>query len=192
MKWMLTCLYALCMTATAQAENAYISVAPRPIFSMTSPVTVANTVAETSMLGVGVGTLVLPANYLIAGRTLKLWMMGRRSTSGNPTERLQLKLDGVTVLDSGTVTSGSATNEIWECRALITVRTTGISGTSAANGFYMEESGTGNNNIFGLVNTGAMTINTTIAHTIGATWTWGVASTLNTITDSNLVIELSQ
>jgi len=184
---------AIVLSSGAKAESVGQSSLNTPnltVFTQTTGVTITNTVAETSILGAGVGSLVIPANYLRVGRSYKIWMIGRRSATGNPSERLQLKLNGVTVLDTGTATSGSATNEVWECRAVLTVRSTGLTGTGAANGFYMEQSGSGTNDIFGMINTAAIAIDTTIPQTMSATWTWGVASTSNSITSSNVMIEV--
>ena len=50
------------------------------IYRQTADKTVANTTTETSIIGTGVGTLPLPANFLIPGRTLRLTFEGVYST----------------------------------------------------------------------------------------------------------------
>lgn len=190
--WPVFPLLALLMLApaSAHAETAFISQILRPIYVATSAVTIANTTTETSIIGAGVGTLVLPANSLQPGDSFLLEIVGRRSAISNPTGNLQIKLNGAGVLATGPQTEGNGSNDVFTLQAWATIRTIGVSGTFATNGFYIEEDSiAGSSSVFGLINTGPLTINTTIDQTISATWTWGVASLSDSITASNFILQ---
>lgn len=104
---------------------------PGALFTQTAnKTTTANSL--TSLFSTGVGTLTLPANLLVPGRTIKVRMGGYVSAAdgGVGTKTLTLLLGGVTV---ATGTSGATfqtvLNAPWEATAMITNRTTGAPGT---------------------------------------------------------------
>lgn len=154
----------------------------RTMFTQIASVTVANTVTETTLIGAGVGSVTLPANYGLAGKALLLEGFGYHSATGNPTIRIRIYKGATLLLDTTAVTSGNSTNNLIQIRAHITWRST----TSLfAQGFY-QESGGGSNN-FEMVNTAATTVNTT-SEALNMTLTWGTANAGNTVTLTNLSI----
>lgn len=158
----------------------------RTLFTQTTSVTVANTVTETTLIGSGIGTVTLPANYGQTGKTLLLEGFGYHSAAAAPTIRVRIYKGATLLLDTGVGNSGNSTNALIQIRAQITWRsTTSVS----AQGFYQEE-GTGTPNNFQMVNTAPVTVNAT-AEALNITVTWGTASASNTITLSNLCIRES-
>ena len=104
---------------------------PGVLFTQTAnSTTTANSL--TTLFGTGVGTLTLPANLLVAGRTIRLHLSGYVSVAdgGAASHTLTLYLGGVSV---ATGTSGatftSVLNAGWVADAMITCRTTGAPGT---------------------------------------------------------------
>ena len=158
------------------------------LFTQTDTVTVADTVTETALTGTGVGTLTLPANFFVAGKTLKIRALGYHSSTASPNITLRFKLGSTTVLTTGTISSGNATDEAWICDAFLTCRTTGATGTVIGQGYYDELHGVGSTG--GMVNTAATTIDTTASQAISLTVEWGTANAGNTISCTNLVIEI--
>lgn len=156
------------------------------LFTQTDTVTVANTVTETTLSGTGVGSLTIPANFFIIGRTLRIRGFGYHSSTGNPTITLRFKLGSTTI---GTVTgaSGNGSNDGFEFDGVLTCRTTGASGTIQAQGSYQELQPNGL--IEGGGNTSTTTINTTTSQTLSITVQWGTASASNTISLTNLILE---
>ena len=71
-----------------------------------SPVTIGNTVAETSILtgAVTLGTKTIPANFLRAGSMLYVRTKGIIINDLNATLKLKIKLGATTIYDSGAVT----------------------------------------------------------------------------------------
>lgn len=157
-------------------------------FVQTATVTVANTAAETTLLGTGVGSLVVKANTLVAGSMVSGTALGFHSAAGSPTIRLRVYANSTLLLDTGAVSSGNSTNATWEFRGWVTCRTAGSSGTVMPQGFYMESGGGAN--VFGMVNTSPVTLDTTIDQTINFTVQWGTASASNTI--SAAVVQIQQ
>lgn len=157
------------------------------VFTQTAPVTVANTVAETTLTGTGQGALTLPANFFVPGRTIKIILAGFHSAIGGPTIDVRIKLGSNILLDTGAVNTSNSTNAYIELRGYITCATTGVSGTVNAQGKYSEAGGGANE--FGMVNTSPITINTTISQTLNITAQWGTASSSDTITATNVMIE---
>jgi hypothetical protein len=118
-------------SATAQAMQV-----PGVLFTQTADATTtANSL--TTLLGTGVGSLTLPANILVVGRTIRLTLCGYISVAdgGAGTKTLTLSLGGVTV---ATGTSGATfatlVNQEWIATAFITCRTAGAGGTVYGGG----------------------------------------------------------
>ncbi|MDD1678678.1 MAG: hypothetical protein LUO93_05790 [Methanomicrobiales archaeon] len=171
-----------------RATNATDILIPSSIkFAQTQTVTVANTVTETTVCGTGVGTLILPANFLQSGTSIKLSLLGYHSAVSNPTLRWRVKLGGTIILDTGAVATRNSTNETIEIRGFITCRTTGVSGTINAQGFYTE-SGAGAD-VYGMVNTADITVDTTGTLAFDITAEWGTASPSNTLSASIIMID---
>jgi hypothetical protein len=157
------------------------------LYSQTSTVTVANSVAETTLLGAGVGALTFGADEMQIGTTVSGTAIGYHSASGNPTIRHRVYLNNTVILDTGVVTSGNSTNATWEFRGIVTCRAVGTSGTVMAQGFYLETAGGAN--LFGMVNNAPITIDTTIPQTFNYTVQWGTAAAGNTISAANVLVQ---
>jgi len=158
-----------------------LAIAPPTLnFAQTQTITVANTVVETTIIGTGVGSLTLPANFLLPGTSLLIRGLGYHSTTANPTLRIRVYYGSTLILDSGAISTANSTNDSWELVVGATVVTTGATGTINCDGIWVE-AGAGAN-IFNMSNLAPVTINTTTANTINVTVQWGTASTSNTIT----------
>lgn len=159
---------------------------PRSLFTSTADRTQANTASEVTIIGTGVGSLTLPANfYDVAGKSLKLHASGKYSTTGTPTLQFKLKHGSVVLGNSGAVTTASGvTDKEWTLDALITCRTTGGSGTVIVQAsLLVNTSGTAVER-WEMVGT-AQTVDTTATQAVDITIQWGTASASNTITGTN-------
>lgn len=156
------------------------------LFVQTDTVTVANTVTETAISGTGVGSLVLPANFFIVGRSIRLRGFGYHSSTGNPTITLRVKF-GSTVVGSVSGASGNGSTDGFEFDGIITCRTTGASGTVQSQGKYQELQNSGLTEGGG--STSTVTIDTTASQTVSLTIEWGTANAGNTISLTNFILE---
>jgi|SRR5579871_922125 len=157
----------------------------RNLFIQTADATVGNTNTETSIVGTGTGSVTLAANFLTTGRTLRLVMRGYHSATGGPTINVKVKLGSTIILTTTAVTDNNNTNQGFELNADITCRSTGVSGTVAAQGSFMEEGSTS----FQMVNTVPVTIDTTSSQLLDITITWGTGAPGNTITSTNFTLQ---
>lgn len=157
------------------------------LFTQTNTVTVANTAAETAITGTGVGTLTLPANFFVAGKTIRFYARGFHSSTANPNVTVKFKLGSTTIMTTATVSGGNGSNDGFVAFGDITCRTTGGSGTVIGQGQYLELHSSAA--ILGMVSTGTTTIDTTASQAVSVTFTWGTASASNTISCTNFTLE---
>lgn len=158
----------------------------KTLFISNADVTVSNTVVETALTGVGVGSLTIPAANLKANAKFALKAQGIISDAGNPAFQLRVKLGGVLIGDTGSQTLGAITNDHWIVNVEFMVRSEGATGKIMSVGAFL----TSKNDHFALVNTSEITIDTTVAQVLTVTAEWGTASTGNTVTLQ--ILELDQ
>jgi len=163
----------------------------RPVFIQTASATVANTAAETSIVGTGSGSMTIASGSMAIDTTYKVHIMGYFSIgSSTPNVTFKLKL-GSTVI-AATVTRGYAgpvTSVFFEAIGILTVRTTGSSGTvigqltvNMGSSSYVLSVASGV--------TAAVTVNTTTSQLLDVTITWGTGAAANTITSTNTIAQL--
>jgi len=164
------------------------------IFAQTTDKTVVNSAAETTLTAAGVGSLTLRANSLVPGKTIRIKAKGFYSETGNPTIRFKIKIGAVIVLDTTAESlngSGTANNAEWTLNAEITCRTTGVGGTVAGQGEWVSSQNSATSTVsLGMTNTSPVTIDTTVAEAIDLTVQWGAADPGDTITCTNLTVEV--
>lgn len=155
-------------------------------FSQTGSKPVTNTTTETTLIDSGVGLAEVLANSVKVGDSFVFLMCGYHSSISNPTITINVKLNSTTILTTGPITIGNTTDEYFEIRGNVTVRAIGVSGSIFPQGFFYV-SGNGGNS-FSMVNTSAITVDSTIDQQADITVTWGTASTSNSITSTNFTI----
>jgi len=167
--------------------------------TLNSPSPIADGTAyasSTTLTDVTPGTpIVLPANFLYAGQSLRISAFGKLSTTATPTMTLGIGYGGTTIVlgTSGALTCGTVTNLPWRIELWCTVRATG-SGTSGSiisvGMAQVPTSGTAS--VTALVPTGAVAavgLDTTAAKSINVLATWGTNSASNTLTCQGLMVE---
>lgn len=155
------------------------------IFTQTADKTIANTTTETSMVGTGVGGLTLPANFFVAGKTIRISMSGVYSTVAVTGDTVTIKIKyGSTVLASKATTAlvTGGTNLAWFAEALITCRSVGSSGTVQVSGGVRYQIA-GSAIVENELNNGAAktTLNTTTSNLLDVTVTHSAANASNTV-----------
>jgi hypothetical protein len=156
------------------------------LFVMTANSTaVANTVASTTILGTGVGTLTLPANFFVAGKTVIIKGHAVISTTATPTLTLRSYLGATLIVSTTTTTLGTLANNGIDYEIQLTCRTTGGSGTIRGKITYWCSG-----NVIATSGSGATTVDTTVSQTIDVQALWGTASASNTITGDNCYVQI--
>lgn len=157
---------------------------------------VANSVAETSIVGVVPSTMskTLAAGLLnAAGKTLVGRVVGRMGNTGTPNITINVKLGTTTIL----TTTAKATATITGSHGFaldftITTLTTGATGTVDGGGFfvYNVDGVTGTAIDCPAVSGAAVTLDLTAAQAVDITATWGTQSSSNTITGLSTLLLL--
>lgn len=181
--------------AVAMYVDGMTQYGPGVIFTQTADQTVTNTVTETTILGTGVGTKTLPANFFAVGKTIRLRVGGVYSTPALATPSLIIKVKyGATVIATVTTTAllSGATNLEFDGEILITCRTTGASGTVMVHGDVEYATGVaGTISVDPLNNAGATTtIDTTASNALDVTVQWDTATSTRIAKSTVSAIEI--
>ena len=147
------------------------------MFTQTGTVALNNSSSQTQMLGTGVGTLTLPANFFAIGKMIEVEIRGFYTTPASPSNcNFSIQL-GATSLASVVVTAPiSQTNSAFLCRAQIVCRSTGTAGNFIAGGDILFQSGTltADEQAFA-VSTANTAINTQLSQVVNCTFQTGNA-----------------
>ena len=175
------------------AAGWYVASAPG-IFAGTTDAVAVNTVAETTMMPSGFGSLTLAANFWTVGKTVRIKMAGKAmAAAGGGTLRVRPKVGAVVMLDSAAVTVPTGVTGVpWEIEVTLTCRTTGATGTIQATGrFGLSSAATGAAMSFNLFPASAVaTVDTTASAALGCTALWDTNTASRTITTQNCVVEV--
>jgi len=155
---------------------------------------IASTTTET---GFSNGTYSFAANSLTAGKVIRVKAWGRFSTTGTPTMQWNLRWGAVNtdpiIVGTSVITDpiSGASNEQWQADAMVTVRTTGSSGTVDGTGAIKVPTTSGRIDTLEYpdVVSGTTTINTTATTVMTLMFDWGTNSASNTILLSGWVVE---
>lgn len=181
--------------STQKALQAYLAGIKQSmsgvLFTQTASQTVANTVTETTLFTTGIGSVTLPANFFAIGKDIRIRAKGYFSTTGNPNITFKAKYGSTALVDSGAFTAGAGVaNHLWFVDVVITCRTTGGTGTVFSQGMGKLFSAHTTVAEFDMETAAAVTIDTTASTAIDLTVTWGTADAGNTITCTNVSVEV--
>ncbi len=152
---------------------------------------ITNTTTETSLIGTGVGSLIVPANTFNVGDSFTTKICGYLSCANNETIHIRIKSNGVTIADTGIFQMKIATDKYFELILDFTITKIGAAGVAElfTNGQYSYNHNAqgeiaGNN--FALVSN--TVFDTTVTNALSITAQWGLAKTANKIQSQNCVL----
>lgn len=156
------------------------------LFSQTNDSTpITATTQELSLVGVGVGTLSVPANGFSIGDSFEANLIGGLSCVGTAQLDIRIKTtDGVLLADTQIVNMDATTNKKWRLNIMFTIRQVGESGTATivSGGLFSYNKNSGNN--FDGANFSTRndsTFDTTISNTLIVTAQWNTNNAGNSI-----------
>lgn len=156
------------------------------IFSQTVNKTIENTTSEISLFSAGRGIKTISANTMQVGDTVRISAGGHVSTSGSPQIEVILRVNGSEIGSTGASNLGNnLASANWNVATIMTCRSAGLNGTVAVSGFMEHNNGT----IFGIAKNSTTTIDTTSDNLLQLTAIWGLASSANSITCQEAIIE---
>lgn len=164
------------------------------LFTQSADGVVQNTVSETSILGTGVGTKSLPANFFAVSKTTVIHVGGVYSTPiGTPSVTVKVKY-GTTVLASKTTTSllSGASGLEFNVDVIITNRSVGATGTVVVNGHVEYATGVAGQSATDSLDNGGLpvTIDTTAGNALDVTLTWDSATATRIATSTVSTIDV--
>ncbi len=148
--------------------------------------TITNTTTETSIIGTGVGGLIVPANTFEVGNSYHGKIGGVISNQNNDTIWIRIKTGTTVLASTGSITLSTATTQGWECELDFTIATIGATGSICTNGNFAYNRNAGS--LEGFVFQDVQPIDTTIANTLDITVEWGQAKTQDEIYSANFVL----
>jgi hypothetical protein len=158
------------------------------IFSSTASATIANTTQERTLAGPGVGSLLLPANMLEVGTTLRILIRGVYSTSSAGDLTIRVKLGSVVLSTGVGTTSKSETNRAFSVEALVVCRTVGQAGSVMAAGSVQWQVTKVVTGLPEFIPAAApVVVDTTVAAPVDVTLQWTVAAAGNTVTTTHFL-----
>lgn len=165
------------------------------IFCQTNNVGFSNTTSETSILGVGVGSSTLPANFLRPGRALTIRAGGFFTSTSTPNITGRLRFGGVggtqLLASAPALVSATQSNpDTWKMDMTVVCRVDGSSGKVIASGVFEKtyDVGQGITHGFRMVQATETTINTTTAQEVTVTGAWSAANNANCLMTQYFII----
>lgn len=165
------------------------------LFTSTASATQAGSTSELTIIGSGIGTLTIPANFLVAGKTIRITARGLYTTPASvlSTTVFKFKLGSTAVITSPTTAmNAGATNGMIGLVAEFTCRTTGASGTVRGHGqiYYQNLATVGIPRIEQFISTSDVTIDTTASLALDLTAQFAGTISTESITIDNVIIEV--
>lgn len=155
------------------------------LFSQTAQSTpITGTIAEQSLIGVGVGTLSVPANTFKVGDSFKLVMTGHINSINNQTFKVRVKANSIILVDTGLIPIAQTSNQHWTLECNFTVRALGVSGVGqivTGGSFQYIKNASSNFEGVGFSTETITGFDTTIINTLSITGQWGGTSGSNDI-----------
>lgn len=148
--------------------------------------TVTNTTTETSIVGTGVGGMMIPANGFSAGDSFHGKIGGVISHQNNDLLTINIKSNGQILATTGLMDLTASTSQGWEIELDFTIASIGATGTLCTNGNFAYNRLTGS--LEGYVFQDIVNFDTTVDNTLDITVQWGQAKTQDQIYSSNFVL----
>jgi hypothetical protein len=160
-------------------------------FISTADAAVANTTSETSLVGAGVGSRTLPANFWEVGRAVKLNVGGITSDRVATSLTIRAKLGAVTLATTGTLAmQGSTANSSFRTTLDLVCRSTGVTGALAVSGVFVQDNTLHIASMMSLASASPVTVDTTASAALDVTAQWSAGSPLNSITGQTAIVEV--
>jgi hypothetical protein len=172
-------------TPASPLQANYIPATNFGLYSQTSnSIPVTATTTEESLIGLGIGTLSVPANYFNVGDSFRADFGGFMSSKNNDKIRIRIKSGSVILADSGLQTLPSITNNVWQLSINFTIRAIGLPNVASIvtlGVFHDVKTSNATQEGFAFNSINNTTFNTTILNNLDVTVQWSSNSALNNI-----------
>ncbi len=148
---------------------------------------ITNTIAETSLINGGVGTLSVPANGFQVGDSFRAVIAGVLNAANNQTITIKVKAGNnasIILVNSGAKPISNIAADVFSLNIDFTVRALGAAGTASIvtlGTFHYTKTSNGVTEGFAFNQVDSTNFDTTIDNELDITVQWGAASTSNSI-----------
>lgn len=148
---------------------------------------ITNTIAETSLINGGVGTLSVPANGFQVGDSFRAVIAGVLNAANNQTITIKVKAGNnasIMLVNSGAKPISNIAADVFSLNIDFTVRALGAAGTASIvtlGTFHYTKTSNGVTEGFAFNQVDSTNFDTTIDNELDITVQWGAASTSNSI-----------
>jgi hypothetical protein len=155
------------------------------LFNQTGSSTlIVNTTSELSLIGGGVGALLVPANGFTKGDAYHAIVTGTLSSQNNNNLRIRIKTGAVVLVDTGNINMAGATSNGYKLEIYFSIHEIGAAGVAdiaTAGAFmYTKEASTDFQGVnFSTINSSSF--DTTVTNTLSVTAQWDTANAGNSI-----------
>ena len=152
---------------------------------------ITNTTVETSLIGNGVGSLTVPANFFKVGDSFVASLGGHISCVNNEDLQIRVKAGSVILGDTGLIRMGQCTNQHWDLQVRFTIRALGAATVASIASFgqftYSKDASSAfEGSDFSIINN--TTFATTISNTLGITAQWSSNNAGNSIYSESFIL----
>jgi len=146
---------------------------------------------EASLIGTGVGSLIVPANAFKIGDSFTAKMCGQLSCGNNQILHIRVRSNGVIIIDALQHTLSTTTSKFFDLILDFTITKIGAAGVAElfANGVFTYNKNASNaieGVNFGLID--STLFNTTVSNTLNITAEWVTSNVANTIRSQNFTL----
>ena len=146
---------------------------------------------EASLIGAGVGSLIVPANAFKVGDSFTAKMCGQLSCGNNQILHIRVRSNGVIIIDALQHTLSTTTSKFFDLVLDFTVTKLGVAGVGElfANGVFTYNKNSSNaieGVNFGLID--STLFSTTVSNTLSITAEWVTSNEANTIRSQNFTL----
>jgi hypothetical protein len=146
---------------------------------------------EASLIGTGVGSLIVPANAFKIGDSFTAKMCGQLSCGNNQILHIRVRSNGVIIIDALQHTLATTTSKFFDLILDFTITKIGAAGVAElfANGVFTYNKNASNaieGVNFGLID--STLFNTTVSNTLNITAEWVTSNVANTIRSQNFTL----
>ena len=148
------------------------------------------TTSLTTLSASGVGTLTLPANFLVVGKTIRVRVRGYTTKAAASSQVWTITLGGTTIGNTAAVALGSPITGCFILDYEFVCLSTGVSGIIRGQGSILQHLTTTTYARAGMSNSSTITINTTTSNALDVQYRWTTSQASNTLTADVFTVEV--
>lgn len=153
---------------------------------------VTDTTDELTIIGDGLGSLLVPANGFVRGNTFRVYMEGSLSSLNNAELTINIRDNGSVLATTGAMTLVETSDNFYHMNITFVIREIGAAGTAeimTSGSFNYTKTSNNRSEVIGFEQDNTTTFDTTTDSTLDITAQWGAADASNSIDTHVLTLQ---